>query len=462
MLSKILFPKGSCFKSSASNPHRRLRDQGTSSHAELPTLLTSSHVASDRKGQVGDPKIVTGALDKDMGSHAELPTILTPPHVSSDRKGQVGGPKTATGALLKEPSINGSNAECQSISHHTAASMENVACPIIGPDHGRFPMLRGSYDWIRSGNSAEERRLRIEGARATTAACKRGEYIFQHIVNFPSRSKEAQGQSCSGVPLQRIQDMLRSTCIVRASDVMRHTGSNASLCVLHAPSDDAIAVGLACARAGQRVGIVNAASAYHVGGGFQTGGRHALEEALNMQSTIFQSLALAQQLATQQGVEAPRCANPQYTRSGRPWDCHIPEDGVVLSPHVEVFRQDAHQGYPFMRIPVELAAILSVAMPNFNARVKDAPCDYPATEQEYYELIEKKFTALLGAASVAGVDVLVMPAVGCGVYQNRADLVGHIFGDVLRRGFPGVFKEIHLLGSSDFTSAAVAATANPQ
>ena len=31
---------------------------------------------------------------------------------------------------------------------------------------------------------------------------------------------------------------------------------------------------------GQRVVAVNAASAYHAGGGFQTGGRHALEEAM--------------------------------------------------------------------------------------------------------------------------------------------------------------------------------------
>ena len=31
---------------------------------------------------------------------------------------------------------------------------------------------------------------------------------------------------------------------------------------------------------GQKVVAVNAASAYHAGGGFQTGGRHALEEAM--------------------------------------------------------------------------------------------------------------------------------------------------------------------------------------
>ena len=31
---------------------------------------------------------------------------------------------------------------------------------------------------------------------------------------------------------------------------------------------------------GKRVVAVNAASAYHAGGGFQTGGRHALEEAM--------------------------------------------------------------------------------------------------------------------------------------------------------------------------------------
>ena len=35
---------------------------------------------------------------------------------------------------------------------------------------------------------------------------------------------------------------------------------------------------------------VNAASAYHAGGGFVTGGRHALEEAMCVQSSLYESL----------------------------------------------------------------------------------------------------------------------------------------------------------------------------
>ena len=45
-------------------------------------------------------------------------------------------------------------------------------------------------------------------------------------------------------------------------------------------------VGEKLARQGMKVAVVNAASAYHAGGGFSTGGRHALEEATCMQTTL--------------------------------------------------------------------------------------------------------------------------------------------------------------------------------
>merc|ERR1719183_3050422 len=47
---------------------------------------------------------------------------------------------------------------------------------------------------------------------------------------------------------------------------------------------------------GFRVAMVNAASAYHCGGGFLTGGRHALEEALCVQTTLYSSLEQMQRI----------------------------------------------------------------------------------------------------------------------------------------------------------------------
>ena len=47
----------------------------------------------------------------------------------------------------------------------------------------------------------------------------------------------------------------------------------------------------------EKVVAVNAASAYHAGGGFSTGGRHALEEAMCVQSSLYESLERGVSLA---------------------------------------------------------------------------------------------------------------------------------------------------------------------
>merc|ERR1719223_945344 len=80
-------------------------------------------------------------------------------------------------------------------------------------------------------------------------------------------------------------------------------------------------------RQGFRVAAVNAASAYSVGGGFLSGGRHALEEAMCMQSTLYFSLQRAAHLARECRI-----------RDGQEQFLHFPEDGAILSPGVEIFR----------------------------------------------------------------------------------------------------------------------------
>merc|ERR1719454_179440 len=119
-------------------------------------------------------------------------------------------------------------------------------------------------------------------------------------------------------------------------------------------------VSLERARAGCKVALVNAASAYHLGGGFFDGGRHALEESLCMQSTLYKSLRLAADLAKAQNVRAPAYAQPGRARDGYPWECHIPEDGAVLSPDIDIFRGSTFDGYPFFDGPVQACAVISV------------------------------------------------------------------------------------------------------
>lgn len=111
---------------------------------------------------------------------------------------------------------------------------------------------------------------------------------------------------------------------------------------------------------GERVVLVSAACGYQMSGGFTTGGRHALEESLNVQSTLFPSLRKAASLGFGYDLTISSTTHTSY----------IPEAGVVLSPFVELFRKDVTTGYEFRKEgPVVLDAVVSVAMPNLNPRV---------------------------------------------------------------------------------------------
>lgn len=174
-----------------------------------------------------------------------------------------------------------------------------------------------------------------------------------------------------------------------------------------------------------------------------------------MQSTLFKSLLAASEIAKSEKVRAPACAKPRCAPGGREWDCHIPEDGAVFSPDVHVFRGSTFDGYPFLDAPVALRAVVSVAMPNCNSQVRDAPVDKPADAETYERVLVKKFNAMLAASLAGGADVLVVPDLGCGVYKNDPAEIGHALGMALRQ--PGIgerFREIHLVGSQEFARAA--------
>merc|ERR1711972_869421 len=61
---------------------------------------------------------------------------------------------------------------------------------------------------------------------------------------------------------------------------------------VHARTALALAMDL-CKRHGSSVGVVSAVSGYLCGGGFLAGGKHALEEAFCVQTTLYDSLRKA-------------------------------------------------------------------------------------------------------------------------------------------------------------------------
>jgi len=134
---------------------------------------------------------------------------------------------------------------------------------------------------------------------------------------------------------------------------------------------------------------------------------------------------------------------------------YIPKDGAVLSPHVELFRGDDEDGYPFLPEVLKLDAVVSIAMPNCNDQVSDAPVDKPDDPAEYMALLEAKFASMLYAAAESKALVLVVPDVGCGVYMNDPRTVGEAFGRTVINRCPRLFDEIHIVGSEEFAQSAM-------
>ncbi|CAE7842923.1 unnamed protein product, partial [Symbiodinium necroappetens] len=241
----------------------------------------------------------------------------------------------------------------------------------------------GSFDWVRTGNEKADRDLRGDVAALSLGVCQARGYWLGNAK----------------VALQQVDNLLQGTRILTIEEAGGALASNSRpprLAV--ARETTALDAALARSTRGERVAVIGAASAYHPCGGFRTGGRHALEEAMCVQSTLSVSLQRAVWLSRHGGVEVQ--IPERLKADGRKgWFCYIPERGAILSPSVEVFRNGSDKGYAFMKSAVELAAVVSVAMPNMNPSVKDSPLDTPTDLHAYRALLADKLkVALYGVA----------------------------------------------------------------
>mmetsp|Transcript_64873 Transcript_64873/g.152534 ORF Transcript_64873/g.152534 Transcript_64873/m.152534 type:complete len:549 (+) Transcript_64873:44-1690(+) len=325
-------------------------------------------------------------------------------------------------------------AACSSLNSTSSASQgPSVQPAFTSPGLGRLP--GPDYSWIRKANGPNERQLRRAAAEETLAVCDAGGYVLDGRL----------------IKLTSIASACAQTRLVAAAQPTAGGPARARW-QRHGPG---LLLDVACklAKTARPVAVVNAASAYHAGGGFLTGGRHALEESLCMRSTLFATLRKAEALARSQKVPPSRHCKPA-TQSGAPWICHIPETGCIASPDVEVFRGGSDDGYPVLP-QVSKLAVISVAMPNRNTQVRDAPIDAPDDPGLYRTLLLQKFAAVLSTtAALLGPDgIFVVPDVGCGAYGNDPSEVGTLLGEALRQQ-PGLFAEIHLVGQERFSEAA--------
>lgn len=213
-----------------------------------------------------------------------------------------------------------------------------------------------------------------------------------------------------------------------------------------------------CARRsadGYRMVSVNAASAYHCGGGVMTGGRHAMEEAWCMTTTLLRSLQRSVYLGHKLGLSKTVVVPGKKGKPEKEFHLHVPVDGCVLSADVKLFRNSSMRGYEFMSRPVHLAGIVSVAAFNKNPKVSDSPLDAPKSKDEYIKQVTEKWRATIGGALLLRADSIVIPDVGCGVFENDPKIVGACLNRILKE-FPGYFQEVIVIGKHDFCTRALA------
>lgn len=312
------------------------------------------------------------------------------------------------------------------------------------------PTGPGGFDWVRKQNGTQDRLERLAAFMNTAQALASGGYV---LGSEPSQALT-------------LAPMLDGTRIHRAAEAPEDApgAAEASSAVPKVVYDqDGLTVldaAVKVSKEGRKAVAVNAASAYSVGGGVMSGGRHALEESCCITSTLLASLQKAQwdQLQT---PEEKKPDERGHWHEAEAFHAHVPVDGCILSPFVEVFREGSNDGYGFLASPVKLQGVCSVAMFNMNPRVSDSPLDAPRDFKTYCHQVKLKFRSVATAALEMGAEVLVCPDVGCGVFGNDPQVLGTMLGQVLRE--PKLAKlEVLLTGQVAFAEAVKLAATGAQ
>mmetsp|Transcript_167568 Transcript_167568/g.538112 ORF Transcript_167568/g.538112 Transcript_167568/m.538112 type:complete len:550 (-) Transcript_167568:117-1766(-) len=311
---------------------------------------------------------------------------------------------------------------------------DRVVTRYVGPERlpllpTQLPMIDGDWKWLRQANSDLHRATRLDACQLLLTSFQKGGYAMR------------TGGKTQCVKFRHLKEMRKKTIVLDVSQALpklpqQPIGVRTTMDHFAGGTPAEKAVELT--REGFKVTAVSAASAYSPGGGFTKGGRHALEEALCSQSTLYHSL---------EEVKERMLKNKKVYQ--------IPEFGVIVSPRVEFFRRGTDQGYALYggRETLEAAAIVSMAMYNRNPAVRDSPLDAPASQQEYEKGVERKFTAMAHAAALSESDALVIPDVGCGVFRNDPAVVGRLAGIALRK-YIGYFRCVIFTGQRPFYEAA--------
>lgn len=168
---------------------------------------------------------------------------------------------------------------------------------------------------------------------------------------------------------------------------------------------------------GDRVALLNFASARNPGGGYKRGAR-AQEEDLCRCSNLYPSLL----------------EQPEYYSANKSARSLLYTDNIIYSHGVTFFRDD---NYKLLEEPVELDVITAPA-PNAGELLRRGH-----THQEIETVVRRRAGYVLAVAAHARAANLVLGAWGCGVFRNDPDIVADAFGAWFsHRRFAGCFRDV--------------------
>lgn len=175
--------------------------------------------------------------------------------------------------------------------------------------------------------------------------------------------------------------------------------------------------------AGQRVAVLNFASATNPGGGV-TRGSSAQEEALCRCSTLYPCL-LGDDLWQ------------KYYKMHRDRHDVTYTDACIYTPDVLIIKTDTDAPKRLPEDKMQAVDVITCAAPNLrehpsNAMNPGSGSPVHLSRQDIYSLHTQRARKILSVAALHDTDVLILGAFGCGAFCNPPDVVAAAFRDILR------------------------------
>lgn len=177
---------------------------------------------------------------------------------------------------------------------------------------------------------------------------------------------------------------------------------------------------------GDKMTVLNFASAKHPGGGWLNGSM-AQEESLALATTLYLPLS--------------KTAKPMYDRNEMNPKLGFYNDLIVYSPDVLVFRDDDGE-FIEKAFPIAVISVTAVNAGNVRDNVKKKRLDMNKMTARIKTVMESRCTAILKVAAKYDTEILILGAFGCGVFKNNPNDVAWMFKQLLSKTFAGVFKKV--------------------